>query len=333
MKHENSFNEFLKNHVNLNQSRLDRLERSVNAVRRVLQSNLDGFRKISSQGSYAHGTIIKPVQENDEFDADILVFIKDDHFDPTKYSTDYVWEVYQILKNDDNYKNKLVLNSRCLTIDYANDYHLDVVPCIEHGDEKYICNRENKIYEPTDGDGYKTWLTGKNSITNRNYLKKVVRILKFLRDHKDNFSITSILLTTLLGTLIDNADRKIDQFLDFPDSLRTLSNKLDRFLQSNPQMPRIENPVLPNEDFNRKWNQSKYLDFRQKFHVYNDKINSAFDEKNHDMSVKKWRELFGNEFGILKDSGSKSNAAVVGGATAVFSAPTVAATKPYAKDD
>lgn len=188
MKHEHFFNEFLKDHIDLNLSRLERLERSTNAVRDILQSNLNGFRKISSQGSYAHGTIIKPVQENDEFDADILVFIKDDTFDPAKYSTDYVWEVYQVLKYNDNYKNKLRLNSRCVTIDYAGDYHLDAVPCIEYGDKKYICNRKSKIYEPTDGDGYKNWLDGKNSITNGKYLKKVTRVLKFLRDHKDNFS-------------------------------------------------------------------------------------------------------------------------------------------------
>ena len=98
-------------------------------------------------------------------------------------------------------------------------------------------------------------------------------------------------------------------------------------------MPRIENPVLPNEDFNRKWDQRKYLNFRQKFHVYNNKINSAFDEKDPDKSVKKWRELLGDEFGKLKNSGLKSSAAATGGASAILTAPTVAATKPYAIDD
>ena len=98
MKHENYFNEFLKGHINLNQSRLDRLENSVCAIKDVLSDNLGGYRKVSSQGSYALGTIIKPVHDNDEFDADILVFIKDDDFDPDEYSTDYVKKVYDVFQ-------------------------------------------------------------------------------------------------------------------------------------------------------------------------------------------------------------------------------------------
>ena len=48
------------------------------------------------------------------------------------------------------------------------------------------------------------------------------------------------------------------------------------------------------------------------FDLYNSKINEAFDAKDHNTSVKKWRELFGDNFGELKeDNGNKESAPVI----------------------
>ena len=67
-------------------------------------------------------------------------------------------------------------------------------------------------------------------------------------------------------------------------------------------MPIIKNPVLSSENFNRHWNQHKYSNFRDKIKLFTDKVNEAFNIEDHDESVKKWREVFGDEFGKLKDN-------------------------------
>ena len=41
-----------------------------------LSRNLGSYRSIESQGSHALGTIIKPVNENQEYDADRLVYVR-----------------------------------------------------------------------------------------------------------------------------------------------------------------------------------------------------------------------------------------------------------------
>ncbi|MBF2754348.1 MAG: hypothetical protein ISN29_03695 [Gammaproteobacteria bacterium AqS3] len=324
MKHTGFFDTFLQEQVNLNQSRLDRLKTSVGAITDLLKSKLKNYESVSPQGSYAHQTIIKPVQENDEFDADLLVYIEDENFSLEEYY-DYPKDVYQLLKDNDNYKDKIRYGTRCVTIDYAGDFHLDIVPCIKHKDSFYICNRQDECYEKTDGDGYKDWLADKNKLSQGNYLRKATRLFKFLRDHKDNFTIKSILLTTLLGEYVNGS------YNDLPSALKGLSNQINQFLQDHPEMPKIENPVLPGEDFNRNWTQKQYKNFRDKFDIYNTKINDAFDEKDHNASVKKWRALFGDEFGELKDqdnSGKKSStSSAIGGSTGV------AATKPYGDYD
>ena len=75
-------------------------------------------------------------------------------------------------------------------------------------------------------------------------------------------------------------------------------------------MPEVFNPVLPEESFTRHWDQEKYGHFRDLFNTYNRKVNEAFDATDHNTSVKKWRELFGDKFGELKDV-TTSAAAIV----------------------
>jgi len=332
MKHERYFDDFLSNQVNLNKARLNTLESRVNAVSTLLRDNLNGFRKCSEQGSYAHKTIIKPVQDNDEFDADILVFIKSDGFNPYKFH-DYVDEVYRVLGDNGNYKDKIKRGTRCVTIDYAGDFHLDVVPCIDYRGTHYICNRKDGKYEKTDGDGYKNWLIDKNRIVGQNNFRKTIRLLKFLRDHKDNFSVKSILLTTMLGNQVNTIEIG-PNFSDLPTTLKSLTDRLNNFLRKSSIMPIISNPAMPTENFNRHWDQRKYSNFRDKFNVYTGKINEAFHEKDHDESVKKWRALFGDEFGKLKNSNSANRlSGVLGGAMGVGVIPTVPAKSPYASDD
>ena len=313
MKHTTYFQEFLSKEVNLNETRLQRLNTSSSAVDTFLSGNLDLYEKTERQGSYGLKTIIKPVGTR-EYDADLLLYMT---YDEDKEPKDYINDVYDCLKGNDNYKDKVHRRTRCVYIDYAGEVHLDLVPCITQQDwftqeEKYlICNNKENKFEPTDGTGYRDWFNKKTRITNGN-LKRVTRLLKFLRDHKENFSVKSILLTTLIGNSVYAADECGENFKDIPTSLKTISNRINSFLQSNVFMPKICNPVLSTESFTRHWDQDKYHNFREKFNLYNTKINEAFDAKDHNTSVKKWRELFGDDFGELKDdNGSKGSAPVI----------------------
>jgi len=327
MKHINDFDDFLKENVDLNNSRLETLKNRVKSVTDYLKDNYTGYRKYSEQGSFAHKTIIKPVQDNDEFDADVIVMIRDDGFSPNEFERDYIKETHSTLRNNGNYTDKLKLNSRCVTIDYAGDFHLDIVPCIELKDDFYICNRKEQTYEQTDGDGYKNWLIEKNDVIGGNNFRKVTRLLKFLRDHKDNFSVKSILLTTMLGNCINKIDKS--KCKDVPSTLFYITEELNNFLQNNTAMPTIINPVLSSEDFNRNWDEKKYSNFREKFNLYWGKIEDAYNEKDHDASVKKWRKLFGDSFGSLTNfTTSTSIKSGVAGSAVVTS--KVFATKPYA---
>jgi hypothetical protein len=72
-KNNEDFKNFLRDEVNLNQSRLDMLHDRVRAVNSYLKDNLTGYQKMEPQGSFALGTLIKPVDDDDEYDADIQI--------------------------------------------------------------------------------------------------------------------------------------------------------------------------------------------------------------------------------------------------------------------
>ncbi len=307
MKHVQFFVDFLKEEVDLNQTRLDRLNTSVTAVTEYLSKKLNGYEKVERQGSYALRTIIKPTDESREYDADVLLYME---YSSAKEPKEYINEIYNCLRENDVYAEKARRKTRCVVLDYAGDFHLDVVPCLISEDEKqYICNNNTNEFEKTDGTGYRDWFNDKNGFTHGN-LKRVTRLLKYLRDHKGNFTAKSILLTTLIGnTVVGENDS--DNFKSLPDALKTVSNRINGFLQCNPTMPRIFNPVLPEEDFTRHWDQNKYENFRKLFNVYNDKINAAYDAVEHDDSIDKWREVFGDGFGKkTRNDGTSVSAAI-----------------------
>ena len=299
-KNNQEFKDFLRDEVNLNQKRLDQLNDRVRTVSSYLKDHLTGYQKVERQGSYALGTLIKPVDDDDEYDADIqLVMNPNPDWEPK----DYVNEIRRTLKENQTYADKLRLKTRCVTVDYAGDFHLDVVPRVTKDGKHYVCNRVDNKLEETDGTGYRDWFNEQNRITDGN-LKRVVRLLKYLREHKNNYTAKSILLTTLAGNTIRTSDEGTEAVSTVSDTLVTVLTRMDDYLQQNPYMPEIRNPVLPTENFNRHWDQAKYANFRKRIHSHALTAKKAKSEPSGEDSIKIWQELFGEKFRKNSSGGS-----------------------------
>ena len=103
----------LENQVDLNRSRLDRLGTAVAAVNDYLKSNLTGYQKMERQGSYALGTLIRPVDGGDEYDADIQIVMNPN---PELEPKDYVLEVNRTLADNKSYVDQLRLKTSTVSI-------------------------------------------------------------------------------------------------------------------------------------------------------------------------------------------------------------------------
>jgi hypothetical protein len=297
MKLTEYFTEFLRNTVNLDDTRLGRLNKSVEALTGFLQASAtfsEHFIDTIPQGSYAHKTIIKPVRANDEFDADLLLFLEEvEGWEPS----DYVLNLFSCFKGSGVYKDKAECGKRCVTIDYAGDFHVDVVPYLERGGRKYITNCKTNAYELTDPEKYNAWLEEKNRIA-KGHLVKVIRLVKYLRDYKGTFDVKSVVLNVLLGEWVNEVALLGDPecYADVPTTLRSVMNRLSQWLAMNPYLPAIMDPGETGENFSLRWDQAGYSRFREAAIRYAEWIDDAWTEPDPALSLMKWQRVFGDDF-------------------------------------
>lgn len=308
MKHTDYFNNFLTNTVNLSQFNLDILASRVDAIYAALKADPDlGPRIITKipQGSWAQETIISP-QNDKPFDADFLLRMKEEP-DWSENVQEYINAVYHVIHHHSTY-GKMPHNRkcRCVYVEYANNQmHVDIVPYVILGDgRQVIINRDEQDFETTNPAGFTQWMKGKDKIANRN-LRKVIRLLKFLRDQRNSFTGTkSILITTLLGEQVFEW-RKIHDpgyYSDLPTALLHMVSDLDQYLQQNRTKPSIADPSNPSVNFDHRWTQETYSYFRDRIHAHAAEIDDAYHEADEDKSIAKWQKLLGDEFQAPKTS-------------------------------
>lgn len=300
MKLLDYFDAFMTNTVNLDQPRLDELESQVESIVAaiglddVLGAQLEGHVRT---GSWAHRTIIKPVR-NKDFDADILLQLKEvKDWEPKRYLT----ETRKAFDRNDAYKDLIQENhSRCVRVDFDEDGHVDVVPYVIRGDEgdgegdESIVNTTTNEFEETNPRGLADWMRENDQLAN-GHLRKVIRLMKYLRDYKLTFSIPSIILTTILGERIHGWDSDT-RYPDLPTAFLNIVSDLDAWLNWNPTMPTIEDPTCPGVTFNHRWDDAKYENFRTQIARYCTWITDAYDEPDKAASLEKWQRIFGDDF-------------------------------------
>ena len=98
---------------------------------------------------------------------------------------------------------------------------------------------------------------------------------------------------------------------------------MDDYLQRNPKMPEIKNPVLPTENFNRHWDQSKYVNFRTRVNSHAQTAKRAKAEPSNEAAINTWKRLFGESFGKNSTGGGGVNKSpsTPGGKAASHAAP------------
>lgn len=317
------FDAFMENTVNINDSRLSDLDARVKTLYEVLTDD-DEIGEIvlakMPQGSWAHKTIIKPIEGN-EFDADFLVLMKEqDDWAPR----DYINNVYAALRRHGTYKDMTKKKDRCVRVVYANDCHIDIVPFIKLADgRQVIVNHETDEWEETDPEGFTAWLKQQDEAASRR-LRLVIRLVKYLRDHHMHFKRSrSVVLTILLGGRVDATKKVFDPayYGDLPTAFVHLLEDLNDWLQARPILPPLPDPSGAPNDFGHRWDQDSYDNLRKKVKQIAEDSRKALDEPNNTKSHELWQAVFGTDFKKPPSSGSKSAVAVGGGAVAASAHP------------
>ena len=292
------FHAFLVSTVNLKPHKLKLLDDRVASIVAAFEADEKMgplYKEHLRQGSWAHRTIIDPVGENDEFDADFLL-----HLTPAEEWEDnpreYIREVRAAFKRSTTYSTMLQRKNRCVRIQYANSCHVDVVPCItlDDGTQVIMTFHENE-FEETNPLGFTDWMKERDDLA-KGHLRLVIRLMKWLRDFKNTFDCPSVILTVLLGESVwtDGSDR----YPDVPRTLVAILEDLDEWLASHDEMPLIHDPSCPGTQFNHRWKEEKYQTFKRKVHDYAVWARQALDLQDTDAqaAIVAWQKLFGPEF-------------------------------------
>jgi Second Messenger Oligonucleotide or Dinucleotide Synthetase domain len=286
--------------VNVNDDRLRQLDDHVAAIRDCLREDEDlapKVRRFVPQGSWAQRTIIKPLPGH-EFDADVLVEMKQQR----KWADDpkrYLLAVHNTLSASARYRSRAELKTRCVRVVYAGDCHIDLVPYVHTSgwfERHEIVNRADNRFEEVNPSGFADWMRGRDRLAAGN-LRKTIRLLKYLRDYKQTFTVPSVILTVIVGSRVGWwRSQLLDGYADLPTTFTRLVTDTDRWLQERPDLPEISDPSCPQARFDHRLTQHGYGNFRDRFHGYADKIRAAYDAEERDESVALWRKVFGDEF-------------------------------------
>lgn len=231
---------------------------------------------IHPQGSMSLGTTIRPWR-GEEFDLDVVCQLNgcDGQAAAAVYEL-----VARRLRDHGTYRLILEPRNRCLRINYAGNFHLDIIPaCPVVGTTIKVPDRELAAWISSNPVGHAEWFFKRcqfRRILEKRAFDAVIRPLpsqvpaeykyplqravQLLKRHRDSFfdgnpnAARSILLTTLAAQVYGG-----EQSLTL--ALNRIIDGIRVFIVQVPGIPRVPNPTNPQENLAAGWNVETYPQF------------------------------------------------------------------------
>lgn len=278
--------------LQLDKTRLERMETAYNAVAELLKKDDDFFNdleiEVYAQGSKRIGTTVKPINDED-FDLDVVLHIYDIYH---RYSPDQIYNaLVKALEKDSYYKTIMEKKKRCVRLNYKSDFHMDILPaCMPtYFEKERIAIPEKMLSSWSSGNpkGFSEWfLRISNSVQEpmlRAYaqilleakveseplpdelylktpLQRAVQLIKRYRDlyyQNRQFPVSSVVITTLVAHFY-NGENSIFETID--NVMHKMKNGYLEAVKSNIRF-KVLNPVNPEEDFADSWTEQHYHSF------------------------------------------------------------------------
>ena len=248
---------------------------------------------IYPQGSMRIRAAIKP-DNGKEYDVDLVCEFKvTPHSDP-KIVKRLVWDRF---RNSDRYRDKVIERNRCVQIQYAGEFHMDVMPCVpglphwlKFG-SVWVPDQSMNEWKPSHPKGFAAFVETAsllnpvqsvafcNAIENRaadvqplpseqSFTKPaLIRIIQILKRHRDEYfrqdhgcAPISIILTTLATHSYSEAVKRLS-FESAYDLLLEVVTGMPKFINviQKTATYSVPNPTHSEENFAEKWNHNPLL--------------------------------------------------------------------------
>jgi hypothetical protein len=271
--------------------------------------------KIFPQGSMRIGTTVKPLG-SEEHDLD---FVCEFRVSPSAFRSPL--ELLRLaevrLRQHDTYKSILEIKNRCVRLNYANEFHMDILPACPDlqsgGSCLVVPDRQLKCWKPSNPRGYATWFEKRcelsmktatqrlmekaepvppqESLEEKETLKRVVQLLKRWRDIKYRQSPELAPISMVLTTLAANA------YIGQSSVAEAMSAILDEIVRAmDSSLPRllVLNPENPQEDLSERWEDSaKYRAFVDGIYDLREQWRGVTGGRSIPIIAESMKDLFG----------------------------------------
>lgn len=243
------------------------------------------FSKIYSQGSFRHGTTVKPIGR-EEFDVDLVCHLKFVNSGTSPQEINKL--VGDRLRANGRYEGMIERIKRGWRINYANEFHLDITPSIknpgcQNGGE-LVPDRKLQEWKPSNPEGYAKWFDYRASLQPfvveefaakaeilpfpaqsrfKGVLKRAVQIFKhhrdlYFQDKDSKIKPISIIVTTLAAKAYEYCvgNRRYDSDLDLlMDVLQLMKGFIEVHNVNGCAFYVVPNETTAGENFAEKWNE------------------------------------------------------------------------------
>lgn len=275
--------------VQLTTARYDLAVERYNTLNKMLEGSASPFRhflpEIYPQGSMALGTTVKPISGPHDLDFVLQLSRHDNAVDPMAL----IRTLYTLLRTDNTYRSMTSLKNRCVRLEYADDFYMDVLPACRNSTAGGTCvkvpDRNLKGWSDSNPLGYINWFKRRSrlllvermfdkaaavpeqqAVGEKRPLELVVQLIKRWRDlyyagGDPDLAPISIVLTTLAGHAY-NGEQSVSKALTFvlEGIIRYIDDARGRGCRLH-----VPNPSNEKENLSERWdaNPSAYLAFEK----------------------------------------------------------------------
>ncbi len=277
----------IANNLDISETMSEKAISSYNAVGKWIGAGeFSNDVRILPQGSFALGTVIRPITDKEEYDIDLACILNDGQMLDNSSLKNLVGDR---LKENELYKKMLKEEGkRCWTMEY-DEFHMDILPSAPRYKEynppvfseiRLTHKEDSGFYTERYSNPYlyKEWFENQmRKVLNRSieaYASEksltiddvptykvrtpLQRSIQLLKRHRDIYyrekpevrkksAPISIIITTLAAHAYANQD-------NIYDALKCILDNMENYIEIRYGEHWIKNPVLPDENFADKWN-------------------------------------------------------------------------------
>jgi hypothetical protein len=286
------------NKISLDTTKKDKLRTSRNALREKIKSYLKekGVKnpRFYMQGSYAHKTLIIPLNGDYDIDDGTYIDLIDFEKEPTT-RTVHNWIVEAV---EGHTQTPPKDKEPCVRAIFKDGYHVDlpIYKCEQAGDdkEKYYLAKKSAGWEESNPRAMTDWFQAQVK-NNSEQLRRLVLFFKGWRDFRmDRTSkkLPSGFTLTILACEEYQSDIREDiSFLE-------TSRAIHRRLQLNEE---IWKPYEPTENMRDYITDSQFRNFMKELETIIQVGDKAIAEKNQKKGAEEWQSIFGERFPVFDD--------------------------------